>query len=58
VSLLQALEDSGSSLEEFRAHSERFQSIRAALQEEGVEVIFQHSVQGQALLTSDSEETE
>jgi hypothetical protein len=58
VSLLQALEDSGSSLEEFRAHSERFQSIRAALQEEGVEVIFQHNVQGQALLTSDSEETE
>ena len=58
VSLLQALEDSGSSLEEFRANSERFQSIRAALQEEGVEVIFQNDDQGQVPLASDSEDTE
>jgi hypothetical protein len=38
--LVQSLRESGSSLDEFRTNSERFQIVRMRLQEEGVQVVF------------------
>ncbi|KZM19221.1 uncharacterized protein EKO05_0007320 [Ascochyta rabiei] len=39
--LVQALRECGSSLDEFRRNSERFQDVRARLQEVGVQVVFE-----------------
>lgn len=39
-SLIQALEQAGSSLDEFRRNTERFQMTRMRLQDEGVQVVF------------------
>ncbi|KAJ4365181.1 hypothetical protein N0V83_008799 [Neocucurbitaria cava] len=44
--LIQALEQAGSSLEEFRRQSERFQVVRMGLQEEGVQVVFNGDPEG------------
>ncbi|KAH7401604.1 Nulp1-pending protein-like protein [Pyrenochaeta sp. MPI-SDFR-AT-0127] len=38
--LMQALEQVGSSLDEFRRNSHRFQEVRMSLQEQGVEIVF------------------
>ncbi|KAF1849856.1 DUF654-domain-containing protein [Cucurbitaria berberidis CBS 394.84] len=45
-SLIQALEQAGSSLDEFRRNSERFQMIRTGLQEAGVQVVFDGEAEG------------
>jgi hypothetical protein len=42
--LVQALEQAGSSLEEFRRNTERFQITRMRLQDEGVQVVFDDQV--------------
>lgn len=45
--LIQGLEQAGSSLDEFRTNSARFQVVRMRLQEEGVEVVFDGEAEGQ-----------
>ena len=56
-SLVEALEQAGSSLEEFRRHSERFQMVRMGLQEEGVQVVFDGEAEGREAGTgSDTDE--
>jgi hypothetical protein len=46
--LVRALQEGGSSLDEFRRNSERFQVVRARLQDVGVQVVFEGEGQGEA----------
>jgi hypothetical protein len=56
--LIRALESAGSSMEEFRRNSDRFQTVRMRLQGEGVQVVFEQDVQDPPNPASDSEDTE
>ena len=47
--LVRALQQGGSSLDEFRRNSERFQVVRARLQDVGVQVVFEGEGQGDGL---------
>ncbi|KAF1921965.1 transcriptional repressor TCF25-domain-containing protein [Ampelomyces quisqualis] len=54
--LVDALEAAGSTLDEFRRNTERFQTVRARLQEEGVQVVFdQDNARGRQELEVESE---
>lgn len=44
--LVRALQEGGSSLDEFRRNSERFQDVRARLQDVGVQVVFEGEGEG------------
>lgn len=54
--LIRALEDAGSSLEEFRRNSDRFQTVRIRLQNEGVQVVFNGEDAGEELLVDSESE--
>ncbi|OSS51275.1 hypothetical protein B5807_03793 [Epicoccum nigrum] len=56
--LVRALRDGGSSLDEFRANSERFQIVRARLQDVGVQVVFEGEGRGGEMPLRDEEEEE
>ena len=56
--LIGALEDAGSNLDEFRRNSAHFQIVRTRLQDEGVQVVFEHEAQGQQGLEVESEDSE
>lgn len=56
--LVRALQDGGSSLEEFRRNSERFQVVRARLQDVGVQVVFEGEGRGDGDDGGDTEEEE
>lgn len=53
--LVAALEAAGSNLDEFRRNSDRFQTVRLRLQEEGVQVVFDNDQRGQPELEVESE---
>lgn len=53
--LVAALEAAGSNLDEFRRNSDRFQTVRLRLQEEGVQVVFDDDERGQPELEVESE---
>jgi hypothetical protein len=53
--LIGALEAAGSNLDEFRRNSDRFQTVRMRLQDEGVEVVFDNDGPGQPELEVESE---
>ncbi|KAF3036959.1 hypothetical protein E8E12_007492 [Didymella heteroderae] len=54
--LVRALQQGGSSLDEFRRNSERFQTVRARLQDVGVQVVFEG--EGQADAAQDDSESD
>ncbi|KAF2833747.1 Nulp1-pending protein-like protein [Ophiobolus disseminans] len=56
--LIRALEGGGSNLDEFRRNSERFQTVRMRLQDEGVQVVFDPDGRGQAGIEVESEDSE
>jgi hypothetical protein len=56
--LIEVLEAAGSNLDEFRRNSDRFQSVRTRLQDEGVQVVFDQDGQGQQDLEVESDESE
>lgn len=61
--LVRALREGGSSLDEFRANSERFQVVRGRLQEVGVQVVFEGEAgrggeEGGAVLRDEGDESE
>jgi hypothetical protein len=56
--LVEVLQAAGSNVEEFRRNSERFQTIRMRLQDEGVQVVFDQDGQGQQGLEVESDGSE
>lgn len=56
--LVRALQVGGSSLEEFRANSERFQVVRGRLQDVGVQVVFEGEGRVEPLPQDEGEESE
>jgi hypothetical protein len=56
--LVDVLGAAGSNVEEFRRNSERFQTVRMRLQNEGVQVVFDQDVQGQPDLEVESDGSE
>lgn len=53
--LVRALQEGGSSLDEFRRNSERFQVVRARLQDVGVQVVFEGEGRAEAARGEESE---
>jgi hypothetical protein len=53
--LIGALEAVGSNLDEFRRNTDRFQTVRMRLQDEGVQVVFDNDAPGQAGLEVESD---
>jgi hypothetical protein len=56
--LVDALEAGGSNLDEFRRNTDRFQSVRMRLQDEGVQVVFDNDAVGQGGLEVESDVSE
>jgi len=56
--LIGALEGAGSNLDEFRRNSDRFQTVRMRLQDEGVQVVFDQDGHGQEGLEVESEDSD
>ncbi|KAJ4378321.1 hypothetical protein N0V86_006021 [Didymella sp. IMI 355093] len=54
--LVRALHEGGSSLDEFRRNSERFQTVRARLRDVGVQVVFEGEGQADAALDDDEDD--
>jgi hypothetical protein len=56
--LVDALEAAGSNLDEFRRNTDRFQTVRMRLQDEGVQVVFDNDAVGQGGLEVESDVSE